>query len=83
MSSPQYDPSQLAAIKAAFSAPNMRELLLPNRAAAAQMFSYEDALKFVENMVNALHRTPRLPIAVTTTRDPDGSMTIRVTPDTP
>lgn len=81
MTSPAIDPSQLEALRAALSAPNMRELLLPTRAPAARTFTYDEARKFVENMVNALDNSPRLPIVVNSTTEPDGSMTIRVTPD--
>lgn len=73
---------QLDALKAALTAPNMRDLLLPTRAAAAKTYTVDEAMKLAENMANALGRTPRLPINSVATREPDGSLTIRITPQT-
>lgn len=72
-----------AALKAALSAPNMQELLLPTRAAAAKIFTPDEAMNLAANMANALDRSPRLPIHTAVTRNPDGTMTIHVTPTTP
>lgn len=60
--------------------PNMRELLQHPRSAVGRQATYDEALTLVENMMGGLTRTPRLPIHATTTREPDGSLTIRVVP---
>lgn len=73
-------PIDADAIKKAFSAPNMRDLLAPTRAAAGRTYTADEAKQFARNIATALHRTPRFPISVTATDEADGSLTIRVIP---
>ena len=80
MADPQAD---ITALKAALAAPNMRDMLLPTRTIAGKMFTYDEALTFVENLANGLTRSPRLPITVTAKRAADGTLTLQVTPDGP
>lgn len=69
-------------VKAALTAPNMRDKLLPNRAIGGAMHTVDEAMKLAEGMAAALDRSAKLPIRAVATRETDGSMTIRVTPAT-
>lgn len=60
--------------------PNMRDVLAHPRSPVGRQATYDEALTLVEQMMGALSRTPRLPIHAATDRQPDGSLTIRVTP---
>ncbi|OIN81650.1 hypothetical protein [Mycobacterium malmoense] len=80
MTNPQLDAPD--ALKAMLTAPNMRELLLPTRAAAAKIYTVDEAMTLATNMAHALNRSPRLPITTTTTKEADGTLTIRITPQT-
>ncbi len=67
-------------LRAALSTPGMREKLLNMRAPGAEPFTLDETMHTVEQWAHALHGSSRWPISTTVTRDPDGSMTIRVTP---
>jgi hypothetical protein len=67
-------------LRAAASQPGMREKLLNMRAPGAQPFTVDEAMQTVEKWAYALHSSSRWPISTTVTREPDGSLTIRVTP---
>ena len=63
-----------------FIPPNMREQFLPTRAAAGQILTLDEALLRIENIANALHHSPRVPVDVSVERGEGGTMTIRVVP---
>lgn len=50
------------------------------RAPAQQNFTADGAIEWLLHFVAAIHKTPRLPINVTSTREADGSLTIRAVP---
>ncbi len=67
-------------LRAALSQPGMREKLMNMRAPGAQPCTVEETMQMVEKWAYALHSSSRWPISTTATREPDGAMTIRVTP---
>lgn len=73
--------ARIAALKALIP-PNMRDMLAHPRSPVGRTATYDEAIQFITNMMGALHRTPRLPIHTNTTREPDGSLTIHITPGT-
>lgn len=78
MTSPQEVHAALEQIKA--SLPGLPRDFQPQRAAAMQMYTVEEALTWMVNVATAANNTSRLPIATTCSREPDGSLTIRVVP---
>ena len=62
------------------SLPGRPRDLLPNRAAAMRIYTVDEAMQWFEQLANFANETSRLPIATECSRNPNGTLTITVTP---
>ncbi|TDH48875.1 hypothetical protein E2F47_22175 [Mycobacterium eburneum] len=60
---------------------NARQAWEQQAAKASPNYTVEQAMHWMSNIAAAVNRTPRLPIHVDATTDPDGALILRVTPD--
>jgi hypothetical protein len=76
----QITPEHIAQLRARLQEmAGMRDI--PTRGAAFdRIYTIDEALNYAESMAQALDSHGRMPVTTTTTRNPDGSLTIHVKP---
>lgn len=63
--------------------PNIpRGMALPTRHATGEPLTPSQALTWLQEFFKAMHHNPRLPVDVDQTLEPDGALTLRITPNT-
>lgn len=62
------------------SLPGIPRDFVGQRAAGMKICTVDEAMQWMENVARAANNTSRLPVTTTSERHPDGTLTIRVTP---